>query len=98
MKSPVGGRLRRGGGGCKKKTRRFSCWNKTDSNYQFLIVVKQIPFRELVQCRIAADRVIDGKVPDPNGGATHYYAASIKAPAWGGEGEADAQAGRPPFL
>jgi spore germination cell wall hydrolase CwlJ-like protein len=44
--------------------------------------VKQIPFRELAQCRIAADKVIGGKVPDPTGGATHYYASSIKAPAW----------------
>jgi spore germination cell wall hydrolase CwlJ-like protein len=26
--------------------------------------------------------VIDGKVPDPTGGATRCYATSIKAPAW----------------
>lgn len=68
--------------GVCQKPWQFSCWNKTDPNYQFLIGVKQIPFRELAQCRIAADQVIDGKVPDPTGGATHYYATSIKAPAW----------------
>lgn len=61
---------------------QFSCWNKNDPNYQFLINVKQIPLRELAQARIAADQVIDGKVPDPTGGATHYYATSIKPTAW----------------
>jgi hypothetical protein len=29
-------------GGCQKPW-QFSCWNKTDPNYQFLIGVKQIP-------------------------------------------------------
>ncbi|WP_426234717.1 cell wall hydrolase [Pseudomonas sp. TWP3-2] len=62
---------------------QFSCWNKTDPNYQFLTSVKQIPFSELGQARIAANQVIDGKVPDPTGGATHYYALSMKKPpAW----------------
>ncbi|MEX6667671.1 cell wall hydrolase, partial [Pseudomonas sp. W2-17] len=29
------------------------------------------------------DQVIDGKVPDPTGGATHYYATTMpKAPDW----------------
>ena len=65
------------------KPYQFSCWNKNDPNYPFLIGVKQIPFRELAQARIAADQVIDGKVPDPTGGATHYYATSMKMPpAW----------------
>jgi hypothetical protein len=63
--------------GVCQKPYQFSCWNKTDPNYKFLIGVRQIPFRELAQCRIAADQVIDGKVADPAGGATHYYATSI---------------------
>jgi len=61
---------------------QFSCWKKTDPNYPYLIAVKQIPFRELAQCRVVADQVIDGKVADATSGATHYYATSIKAPVW----------------
>ncbi len=68
--------------GVCQKPYQFSCWNKNDPNYAYLSGAKQIPFRELAQARIAGDQVIDGKTPDPTGGATHYYATSIKAPAW----------------
>lgn len=69
--------------GVCQKPYQFSCWNKSDPNYVFLIGIKQIPFRELAQARIAADQVIDGKVPDPTAGATHYYATAMpKAPTW----------------
>ena len=62
---------------------QFSCWNKNDPNFVYLSGAKTIPFRELAQARIAADQVIDGKVPDPTGGATHYYAIAMKnAPFW----------------
>lgn len=62
---------------------QFSCWNKNDPNYAYLSGAMAIPFRELAQARIAADQVIDGKVADPTGGATHYYALAMKtAPAW----------------
>ncbi|MCF4997374.1 cell wall hydrolase [Pseudomonas syringae] len=69
--------------GVCQKPYQFSCWNKNDPNFAYLSGAKQIPFRELDQARIAADQVIDGKVPDPTGGATHYYAISMKTPpAW----------------
>jgi spore germination cell wall hydrolase CwlJ-like protein len=69
--------------GVCQKPYQFSCWNRNDPNYQFLSGARQIPFRELAQCRIAADQVIDGKVPDPTGGATHYYATTMpKPPDW----------------
>lgn len=69
--------------GVCQKPYQFSCWNKNDPNFAYLIGAKQIPFRELAQARIAADQVIDGKVQDPTGGATHYYALSMKTPpAW----------------
>jgi spore germination cell wall hydrolase CwlJ-like protein len=69
--------------GVCQKAWQFSCWNKNDPNFPYLSGAKQIPFRELAQARIAADQVIDGKQPDPTGGATHYYATTMpKAPAW----------------
>ncbi|WP_122432135.1 cell wall hydrolase [Pseudomonas viridiflava] len=62
---------------------QFSCWNKNDPNYPFLSGAKAIPFREFAQARIAADQVIEGKQPDPTGGATHYYSTTMpKAPTW----------------
>ena len=62
---------------------QFSCWNKNDRNYIYLSGAKPIPFREFAQAQIAADQVMAGKVPDPTGGATHYYAIAMKkAPDW----------------
>lgn len=69
--------------GVCQKPYQFSCWNKGDPNYSSVSGARQIPFRELTQCQIAADQVIDGNVPDPTGGATHYYATTLsRAPAW----------------
>jgi len=69
--------------GVCQKPYQFSCWNKNDPNYAYLSGAKPIPYREFAQAQIAADQVIDGKVPDPTGGATHYYATTMKkAPAW----------------
>lgn len=65
------------------KAWQFSCWNKNDPNYLYLSGTKLIPFREFAQAQIAADQVMAGKVPDPTGGATHYYATSMpKPPIW----------------
>ena len=62
---------------------QFSCWNKNDPNFAYLSGAKQIPFREFAQAKIAAERVMAGKVPDPTGGATHYYATTMpKPPVW----------------
>lgn len=66
--------------GVCQKPYQFSCWNKNDPNFPYLSGARQIPFRELAQARIVADQVIDWKVSDPTGGATHYYAISMKAP------------------
>ena len=69
--------------GVCQKPYQFSCWNRNDPSFAYLSGATAIPFRELTQTRIAADQVIDGKVPDPTGGATHYYAAAMmRAPTW----------------
>jgi spore germination cell wall hydrolase CwlJ-like protein len=69
--------------GVCQKPYQFSCWNRNDPNYIYLSGAKPIPFREFARARIAADQVIAGKVPDPTGGATHYYATTMtKPPAW----------------
>jgi len=69
--------------GVCQKPYQFSCWNRNDPNFAYLNGAKPIPFREITQARIAGDQVIDGKVPDPTSGATHYYAISMKkAPVW----------------
>ena len=65
------------------KAYQFSCWNKNDPNYRFLSGAESIPFREFAQAQIAAEQVIAGKVSDPTGGATHYYATTMpKPPMW----------------
>lgn len=64
------------------KPYQFSCWNKNDPNYPYLSGARPIPAAEFATCRRVADQVIDG-VPDPTGGATHYYATTMpKAPDW----------------
>jgi len=69
--------------GVCQKPYQLSCWNKNDPNFAYLNGVKQIPFRVFVQTQFAVDRVMSGKVPDPTGGCTHYYATTMpKAPAW----------------
>lgn len=66
---------------------QFSCWNKNDPNYPSLIGQKLIPANEFSLAIQAAQSVISGRTPDPTGGATHYYATSMKTPpAWTAKG------------
>ena len=62
------------------KPYQYSCWLKSDPNYQKLIVMEDtdpllLPFINI------AEEVING-TNDPTNGATHYYAVSIPPPAW----------------
>jgi N-acetylmuramoyl-L-alanine amidase len=62
---------------------QFSCWNKNDPNYAYLSGAKPIPAAQYAQALKAADQVMAGTVPDPTGGATHYYATTMpKPPTW----------------
>lgn len=85
--------------GVCKKPYQFSCWNKNDPNFVFLSGGKQIPFREFAQAQIAAAQVIAGKVPDPTGGATHYYATTMpSAPVWAAKAKQTLRLGRHVFF
>lgn len=85
--------------GVSKKPYQFSCWNKNDPNYAYLSGAKQIPFREFAQAQIAADQVIAGKVPDPTGGATHYYATTMPSPPpWAAKAKQTLKLGRHVFF
>ena len=62
---------------------QFSCWNKSDPNYGYLSGAKPIPATQYAQALKAADQVMGSAVPDPTGGATHYYATTMpKPPTW----------------
>lgn len=85
--------------GVCQKPYQFSCWNKNDPNYTYLSGAKQIPFREFAQAQIAADQVLVGKVSDPTGGATHYYAITMpKAPDWAAGAKQTLKLGRHVFF
>lgn len=73
---------------------QFSCWNKNDPNYAYLIGQKIIQTSEFSAAIQAAQSVISGRIPDPTGGATHYYAASMKTPPnWAVKGKRTQQIG-----
>jgi N-acetylmuramoyl-L-alanine amidase len=76
---------------CLKKA-QFSCWLKSDPNHPFLSGAKDIPAEQFARCAAAAKQAFADSV-DPTGGATHYYAMSISAPAWTAKATFTAQIG-----
>ena len=78
---------------------QFSCWNKNDPNYAYLSGAKPIPAAQYAQALKAADQVMAGSVPDPTGGATHYYATTMpKPPTWAKGAENTLMLGRHKFF
>ncbi len=59
---------------------QFSCWNKSDPNYQKLIKVgsEDINF---CMCQRIAERAVGGTLIDRTCGATHYHTRDI-SPKW----------------
>ncbi|WP_219097748.1 cell wall hydrolase [Pseudomonas sp. UMAB-40] len=69
--------------GVCQKPWQFSCWNANDPNSPYLRGAKPIPAGEYKKALAAATAVVNGSVPDPTGGATHYYATTMpKPPTW----------------
>lgn len=62
------------------KDYQFSCWNKRDPNRDYLFNLKKT---DSVYQRInrLVRETLDGKHPDPTGGADHYHTTNIK-PDW----------------
>ncbi len=63
-----------------QKPYQFSCWNKTDVNYQKLLAVDAGDIHFATALRMAR-RAMAGTLADPTQGATHYHAAGI-SPFW----------------
>lgn len=60
------------------KPYQFSCWNKTDANYEKILKATD---SQLKTARRIAENVINGVLPDITGGATHYHNKNI-TPYW----------------
>ena len=62
------------------KPYQFSCWNKADPNRAKL---DNLTFAELKSSGAyeVAENLINGKLPDITGGATHYHAKNV-TPYW----------------
>ena len=63
------------------KARQYSAWNPNDPNRKKLEVAS-VGNPHFLRARGIACLVLNGDLPDPTGGATHYYADYIPAPKW----------------
>lgn len=68
---------------CAPETIAVQLLDQNNPNYAYLSGAKQILAAQFAHAQLAADQVMSGGVPDPTGGATHYYAITMpKAQAW----------------
>lgn len=69
---------------CCMIAQQFSSWNDTGAEAmnrrRMIRKLRNDPI--LVKCRAAVIAALNGTVPDPTNGATHYYSEGIPAPKW----------------
>ena len=58
---------------------RFSCWNEADPNRVKILAVDK-DNRNFASCLRIARRAVNGTLPDPTGGATHYHNHFVNPP------------------
>jgi hypothetical protein len=61
---------------------QFSAWNGV-TGYAGGEQGQDMNFQPGPEALEAADAILSGQIPDPTGGATHYYNSSISDPDWG---------------
>jgi hypothetical protein len=61
---------------------QFSAWNGV-TGYANGEQGQNMNFQPGPEAMEAADAILSGQIPDPTGGATHYYADGISDPDWG---------------
>ena len=61
---------------------QFSAWNGV-TGYANGEQGQDMNFQPGPEALEAADAILSGQIPDPTGGATHYYNSSISDPDWG---------------
>jgi hypothetical protein len=61
---------------------QFSAWNGV-TGYAGGEQGQNMNFQPGPEALEAADAILSGQIPDPTGGATHYYNSSISDPDWG---------------
>lgn len=72
---------------------QFSCWNRFDPNRVKLL---RLPVFDPLYCHIdsLARGVFDGTIDDETGGATHYFADTIRPPRWATQANFTCRIGR----
>jgi N-acetylmuramoyl-L-alanine amidase len=84
------------------KAHQFSCWN-LDDPMRSKIRLARVP--QLINCIHAGLDVVEGLVPDPTGGATHYLNPEVtkmirpdgKLPSWAEDDKITAMIGKHTF-